>query len=240
MTPVLVFHHDGRKRSVQGLQIKSKTRNGRTGQTERKPREETAKKMTSSGFPTHDLTSPSTEEDTVAHITSLPNPMDQIWRLLNTELNHSAFAVMQEKLLLKQRSSYFYTIQNDNVRALEDQQESTSSPIDMLVSHLGPHRFQRVESWLTSQVVIFLTYLEMLLQEITISRQYLEAFTAKRMQVGVNADEVVSAEQQLKQIQEHMSNFEARMGKIIEPLTLNSLFLLEMRRSLLPSSRLQM
>lgn len=192
--------------------------------------------MTHSGFPTYDLTSPNTEEDIVPHTINLPDLMNQICELLQTSLNHLSMTVMQEKLLLKQRSSYYYTIVKDHLRPQEDQQESTS--VSFVKSHLGPDRLQGVTRWASSQVMIFLTYLEMLLQKITINRQNLEAFIAKWQQVGVDVDEVVSAEQQLQQVQQHMTDFETRMARSIEPLTLNSLFLLQMRNSFLP--RVQM
>uniref|UniRef100_A0A3P9ILU5 DUF5581 domain-containing protein n=1 Tax=Oryzias latipes TaxID=8090 RepID=A0A3P9ILU5_ORYLA len=145
---------------------------------------------------------------------------------------------MQERLLLKQRSSYYFVIQKKDVRPWENQQESTSMSINMLGSHLGSSRLQHVKDWMKSQIVFLLAYLEMLFQEIITSRKNLEAFVAKCEKAEVDADEIASAEQQLQQIQLHLRDFEARMASNLEPLTLNSLFLLHTRGSLTHQSQM--
>ncbi|KAF6732332.1 uncharacterized protein FQA47_005387 [Oryzias melastigma] len=174
--------------------------------------------MTSSGFPVHAVTPPSREENVVADINSLSDLKYRIQELLQSTLDHSSITVMQEKLLLKQRSSYHFVIQTEEPR-------STSDSINVIWCYLGPDRLWHVKSWIRTQIELLLAYLEMLFQEITISRQNLEAFVAKCEQVEVDTDEVASAEQKLQQIQQYIRDFEERMASNIEPLTLNSLFL---------------
>ncbi|RVE72871.1 hypothetical protein OJAV_G00043260 [Oryzias javanicus] len=160
------------------------------------------------------------EEDVVADMNSLPDLKSRIQELLHSTLDNSSITVMQERLLLKQRSAYHFVIQSEEPRF---------TSIKVIGNFLGPNRLQNVKDWMKTQIELLLASLEMLYQEITISRQNLEDFVAKCEQVEVDTDEVASAEQQLQQIQQHVKDFEAKMASSLQPLTLNSLFLLNMR-----------
>ncbi|XP_045931176.1 uncharacterized protein LOC123986817 [Micropterus dolomieu] len=158
---------------------------------------------------------------------SLPDLRNQILQLLVTRLNDNSIMVLQEKLQLMQRSSYYLEIKRDDLLPTADQQQHTLHLSESTVwSLIDQRRLRCAMTLANTQVKLLLALLGMLYQGIITGCQELEALMNKYDQGLVDSDMAASTQQKLKQIHQYVNDFESRMSQNLGLLDLQNQLIL--------------
>ncbi|XP_032369912.1 fibronectin type III domain-containing protein 11 [Etheostoma spectabile] len=156
-------------------------------------------------------------------IDPLPDLPNQILQLLCTRLSDDCITTMQKGLQLMQRSSYYLEIQCDDLLPTADEQQHTVHLSDSTVwSLVDQQRLQRAMTLANTQVKLYLTFLELLYEEIIRGCQELEAFVLKHNQGLVDSDIAASIQERLQQTHQYLDAFKSRLNWKLGPLDLQN------------------
>ncbi|CAK6966083.1 fibronectin type III domain-containing protein 11-like [Scomber scombrus] len=144
---------------------------------------------------------------------------NQITHLFCTRLNANSITVLQEKLRLMQRSSYYLEVQHD-LPPTEEQQQTLNLSDSTVLSLIDHWRLEGALTLANTQVKLLLSLLGMLYEEIIRSCRELEVFIIKCNQGLLDSDMAVSMQEKLRQTHQYLDDFESRMTRNLGPLDL--------------------
>ncbi|XP_067444564.1 fibronectin type III domain-containing protein 11-like isoform X1 [Thunnus thynnus] len=152
---------------------------------------------------------------------------NQIAHLFCTRLSENSIMVIQEKLQLMQRSSYYLEIQHDDSLPTADQQQQTLNLSDSTVlSLIDQRKLRRAMTLANTQVKLLLTLLGMLYEEIISGCRELEVFIIKYDQGLVDSDMAASTQEKLQRTHQYLNDFESRLTRNLGPLDLQNQLIL--------------
>ncbi|XP_051271007.1 fibronectin type III domain-containing protein 11-like isoform X2 [Dicentrarchus labrax] len=157
---------------------------------------------------------------------TLPDLRNQILQLLETRLSETSIMMLQEKLRLMQRCSYYLEILREDLLPTADQTQQVHLSDQMLWSLIDQQRLQSAMTLGNTQVKLLLTLLGMLYHEIIRGCQELETFILKYDQGLVDSNMAASMQKKLQQTHQYVKDFESRMTRNLGPLDLQNQLIL--------------